>query len=110
MRRRRKFETMVSSFSNFVKKNDGFCEGKRWIWTQNPQNFPLRGYRGLGNTSYNSYLLNDNTVHTSDWISLLYFAIVPEYSVEKPFAYLLTNRNDTRSTNTLLFLKLILFT
>ena len=110
MRRRRKFETMVASYSNFVKENDGFCEGKRWIWTQNPQNFSLRGYRGLGNTSYNSYLLNDNTVHTSDWISLLYFAIVPEYSVEKPFAYLLTNRNDTRSTNTLLFLKLLLFT
>ena len=67
---------------------DGFCEGKRWIWTQNPPNFPLRGYRGLGNTRYNSYLLNDHT-HTPDWISLLYFAIVPEYSVEKPFAYLL---------------------
>ena len=90
MRRRRKFETMVPSFSNFVKENDGFCEGKRWIWTQNPQNFPLRGYRGLGNTSYNSYLLNDNTVNIRlDRLTVLYFAIVPEYSVKKPFAYLL---------------------
>ena len=27
---------------------------------QNPENFPLRGYRGLGNTSYNYYLLKDS--------------------------------------------------
>ena len=35
---------------DFVKENGGF--GRKIL-----KIFPMRGYRGLGNTSYNSYLL-----------------------------------------------------